>query len=285
MKRSGGLFPAMILMGVALAGCGLQGGTPTSTLPVGIPVPPSVEATSPPAVSPSATAPSITAPSTTRPSTTTAPSTTSPSTSTAPRASLKTFTTADGQLAFDYPEAWSVRDPAGELPEGGGAFAEVTNKAGKPLATLRTNMATGSTCQEKYPYEVLELQELPVLTRNGAKPRFVFETRGDAEAAGPAETPAAAYGITTVPAATGDSACPIFHFFTWPPTAAMFGAFFNPDNNVVPGAAGLPYLEQARKYMDTTEYQDIRRMITSLRPAAPMPSSIPPSPSAAATNN
>jgi hypothetical protein len=47
----------------------------------------------------------------------------------------------------------------------------------------------------------------------------------------------------------------------------MFGAFYNPENNKTPGADGLPYLEQARKYMDTTEYQNIRRMITSLRPA------------------
>jgi hypothetical protein len=125
-----------------------------------------------------------------------------------------------------------VRDPAGELPEGGGAFAEVTNEAGRPLATLRTNMATGSTCTEKYPYSEFESQEMP-----------------------------------TVPAPAGDSACPIFHFFTWPPTAAMFGAFYNPDNNRTPGAESLPYLEQARKYMDTTEYQNIRRMITSLRPA------------------
>ena len=47
----------------------------------------------------------------------------------------------------------------------------------------------------------------------------------------------------------------------------MFGAFYNPDNNRTPGSESLPYLEQARKYMDTTEYQNIRRMITSLRPA------------------
>jgi hypothetical protein len=170
-------------------------------------------------------------------------------------------------LAFDYPSAWSVQDPAGELPEGGGAFAEVTNEAGRPLATLRTNMATGSTCIEKYPYSEFESQELPALAQNGAAPRYVFETRGDANAPGPADTPAAAYGITSVPAPTGDSACAMFHFFTWPPTAAMFGAFYDPVNNRTPGAESLPYLEQARKYMDTTEYQNIRRMITSLRPA------------------
>jgi hypothetical protein len=170
-------------------------------------------------------------------------------------------------LAFDHPAVWSVRDPAGELPEGGGAFAEVTNQAGKPLATLRTNMATGSTCLEKYPYSVLDSQELPALTQGGAAPRFVFETRGNSTAPGPANTPAAAYGIVSVPAPVGDSACAIFHFFTWPPNAAMFGASYNPENNQTPGDASLPYLEKAKKYSETAEYRNIKRMITSLRPA------------------
>nr|WP_246223396.1 hypothetical protein [Pseudarthrobacter psychrotolerans] len=107
------------------------------------------------------------------------------------------YTTADGQLTFEHPAVWSVREPAGGLPEGGGAFAEVTNQAGKPLATLRTNMATGSTCLERFPYAVLESEELPLLAQGGA----------------------------------------------------------------------APYLEQAKKYAATPEYKDIKRMITSLRPA------------------
>lgn len=246
MRRSSGVLPALILVGAMVAGCGPQAAPPTST-------------TTSPGTS-AAPAPTLTSP----PATATVTAT--PSTS-ATKPAWKTFTTADGQLAFDLPSAWSVRDPAGELPEGGGAFAEVTNEAGRPLATLRTNMATGSTCTEKYPYSEFESQELPALAQASHVPRYVFETRGDAAAPGPANTPAAAYGITTVAAPTGDSACPIFHFFTWPPTAAMFGAFYNPDNNRTPGAESLPYLEQARKYMDTTEYQNIRRMITSLRPA------------------
>ncbi|MGK3958539.1 hypothetical protein ACLKOZ_20390 [Arthrobacter sp. R4] len=170
-------------------------------------------------------------------------------------------------MTFDYPAAWSVKDPAGELPEGGGAFAEVTNEAGKPLATLRTNMAVGSTCMDRYPYSVLDSEELPQLMQGEGTPRFMYETRGNSATPGPADTPAAAYGITSVPAPTGDSASCIFHFFNWPPTAAMFGANFNPENNVTPGASSLPILEQAKKYMETDEYQDIRRMITSLRPA------------------
>jgi hypothetical protein len=244
MRRSGGLVPALILVGAVVAGCGPQAG--------------------PPAASPTTTAASASP----APSATSSPAATSPApVPTATRGSLKTFTTADGQLAFDLPATWSVRDPAGELPEGGGAFAEVTNEAGRPMATLRTNMATGSTCLEKYPYAVLESQELPALAQDGETPRFIYETRGNTATPGPADTPAAAYGIVSVPAPTGDLACPMFHFFTWPPTAAMFGAFYNPENNRTPGAESLPYLEQARRYMDTTEYQNIRRMITSLRPA------------------
>jgi hypothetical protein len=184
-----------------------------------------------------------------------------------PAPSWTAYTTADGQLTFDLPSAWSVRDPAGELAEGGGAFVEVTNQAGKPMATLRTNMATGSTCQERYPYSILESQQLAALAHNGSIPRYVFETRGDASAPGPANTPAAAYGITTVAAPTGASACAIFHFFSWPPNAAMFGAFYNPDNNATPGEATLSYLEKAKIYAGTPEYRDIKRMITSLRPA------------------
>lgn len=255
MRRSDGLLPAMTLVAVVLAGCGPQAGPPTATTPAATTTAPATSAapTSSVASTPPAAPPTTAATATAKP--------------TATGTAWMTFTTADGQLAFDLPGAWSVRDPAGELPEGGGAFAEVTNAAGRPLATLRTNMATGSTCMEKYPFAEFESQELPALAQNGDVPRYVFETRGDATAPGPADTPAAAYGITTVEAPTGDSACPIFHFFTWPPTAAMFGAFFNPENNVTPGAESLPYLEQARKYMDTAEYQNIKRMITSLRPA------------------
>ncbi|MDQ0662859.1 hypothetical protein QFZ35_001357 [Arthrobacter ulcerisalmonis] len=170
-------------------------------------------------------------------------------------------------MAFDLPAAWHVKDPAGELAEGGGAFAEVRNQAGKVMATLRTNMATGSTCTERYPYEVLDSAGIPVLVQGGVVPQFVFETRGNAATPGLYSTPAAGYGITSGPAASGPDACPIFQFFRWPPNAAMFGASYDPDNNATPGDPSLPYLELARKYRDTAEYADIKKMITSLRPA------------------
>jgi hypothetical protein len=256
MRRlaSGAVIPAAFLIVVILAGCGPQAGQPAPTSASPSDLATSATATEPP--------PATSTEPPTATGTPNAPGTTTPS------PAWTTYTTADGKLAFDLPSGWSVKDPAGELAEGGGAFAEISNQAGKPLATLRTNMATGSTCTERYPYSILESQELAALTQDGVTPRYVFETRGDRTNPGPADTPAAAYGITSVPAPTGDSACPIFHFFTWPPNATMFGAFYNPVNNETPGDASAPYLEKARTYAGTPEYQDIKRMITSLRPTS-----------------
>jgi len=121
---------------------------------------------------------------------------------------------------------------------------------------------------QRYPYSILDSQEMTALTQNGAVPRYVFGTRGNAEDPGPADTQGAAYGIVTGPVPTGDSACYMFHFFLWPPNSAMFGAFYNPANNVTPGDSTLPYLEKAKRYAETPEYRDIRRMITSLRPTS-----------------
>jgi hypothetical protein len=182
----------------------------------------------------------------------------------------KTFTTSDGGLSFDFPARWSVRDPAGEMPLAG-EFVDVVNEAGKPMASLRTNVVTGAECTEKYPFEVFDSEPLQALAEGGAAdapvPRFVFEARGEGTAPVAVPPTIAAYGITMVPEETGSTACPMFHLFLWPPSGALFGAAYNPENNTTPGDPSLPYLEKARLYAATPEYQDARRMITSLRPA------------------
>jgi hypothetical protein len=189
---------------------------------------------------------------------------------TAPSADWKTFTTSDGSLSFDYPARWTVRDPAGEMPLGG-EFVDVVNEAGKPMAGLRTNVVTGAECVEKYPVQVFDSEPLQALAESGAAdspvPRFVFEARGSGTAPVAAPPTLAGYGITMIPEEAGSTACPMFHLFLWPPSGALFGAVYNPDNNTTPGDPSLPYLEKARLYAGTPEYQDIRKMITSLRPA------------------
>lgn len=185
-----------------------------------------------------------------------------------PASGWKTFTTTSGELSFDYPAGWTVNDPGGALV---GDFVDVLNAEGKPMAGLRTNIVTGADCLDKTPYQVYDSAPMLALAEggggDGGVPRYVFESRGEDTDAVATRSTIAAYGITMVPEQSGDAACPMFHLFLWPPGGAFFGGTYNPEDNVTPGGTSLPYLEKTKLYASTPEYQDIRTMITSLRPA------------------
>ena len=187
---------------------------------------------------------------------TASPSSGTPATS---AASWVAYKTKDGELTFDHPARWTITDPAGEAA-GDGTFLSASNEAGKQLATLRTNMIAGAECTTRSPYSLLDSQPLPALAQKGSTPRFVFEGRQGSD---PAVLGPFAYGITSSPAPSGPEACPIFHFFSWPPSGAAFGGAYNPME-AVEGATPGPDTPEA--YMETQEYKDIKRMITSLRP-------------------
>ena len=196
---------------------------------------------------------------------------TTPSLLPSPTASgWKTFTTSDRDLTFDYPGDWTIKDPAGSSPRGG-MFIQVSNAAGKPMAVLQTKVVTGAECVQQYPFTVLDSEPMTALAEKGVAdqnaPRYVFETRGDPSAPARTAETIAAYGITMIPEEVGTLACPIFLLFRWPPSGAVFGAGYDPANNATPGDPSLPYLEKAKLYVETGEYRNIRRMITSLRPA------------------
>lgn len=219
----------------------------------------------PPASSPSTNSPDTT---TTAPATPTATSaspsaTASTSAPSDPEAGWKSYTTSDG-LIFDYPAGWKITDPAGEAAPGG-VFVNITNAKGKDLATLRTNMVTGSECTEKQPFGVYESEPVPALEQDGRVPRYTFETRTDTTATDPKLMTLFAYGITTAPEPSGTEACPIFHFFTWPPSGAMFGGVYDPFDTT-PG--NEMHVDTPEAYMGAQEYKNIKKMITSLRPAS-----------------
>ncbi len=205
----------------------------------------------------------------------TAQGSTTPATSPAegappPSSGWKTFTTSDGTLSFDYPATWVIRDPAGEAPLGG-EFVDVVNAAGKQMAALRTNIVTGAECGDQQPYLLIDSEPMQALAEPGMAdqtvPRYVFEGRGDATAKDASPPTIASYGITMMPEETGPMSCPMFQLFLWPPSGALFGQAYDPAKNTTPGDPGLPYLEKAKLYATTAEYQDVRKMITSLRPA------------------
>jgi hypothetical protein len=253
MRRTASTLTAIsaVCLAMTLASCGSPGTAPATGSPAGTTTAPgtttSTDTASPPA---SETTPAA------------APTT---GTATPPAEGWKTFTAKDGSLAFDYPADWTIKDPAGQTPQGGGVFVEVSKPDGKPMATLRTNMVTGAECMKKTPYSILDSQPLPALAQNGQTPRFTFESRSDPEVTDPMKSSVFAYGITAAPEPTGPTACPIAHFFGWPPSGAMFGGAYNPFDTS-PG--NEPHVDTPEAYKETAEYKNVRKMITSLRPAS-----------------
>ena len=274
--RSGAAAAAAACMAVFLAACGPPAAPPDTGSATATPPSASASGTTNGTAGGTATAtatgtavpPSATAGGTpTEP----APSGTSPSRLPSPTASgWKTFTTSDRDLTFDYPGDWTIKDPAGTSPLGG-MFVEVLNAAGKPMAVLQTKVVTGLECVQQYPFTVLDSEPMPVLAETGvpneSAPRFMFETRGDPSAPARTDETIAAYGITMIPEKAGTLECPIFLLFRWPPSGAVFGAVYDPAVNATLGDPSLPYLEKAKLYVEAGEYRNIRRMITSLRPA------------------
>ncbi|MDR6558345.1 hypothetical protein J2809_002715 [Arthrobacter pascens] len=233
-----------MVMALMLASCGSPASGPATSSPAG-------STADAPTASASGTA-------------TAAPGTTAPEATATPAEGWKTFTAKDGSLSFDYPADWTIKDPAGQTPAGGGVSVDVSKADGKSMATLRTNVVTGAECTKKQPYGLLDSQSLPALAQAGTTPRFTFESRTDREATDPMKATVLAYGITSAPEPAGPEACPIAHFFTWPPSGAMFGGVYNPFDTS-PG--NEPHVDTPEAYKETAEYKNIRRMITSLRPA------------------
>ncbi|MFC3298094.1 hypothetical protein FJV46_09050 [Arthrobacter agilis] len=174
-----------------------------------------------------------------------------------------TYSTADGSLAFDHPEDWTVTDAAG-APQGGVSVV-IGDGTGRDLATLQTNLVTGAVCPAEMPYSLLDSEPLPALAQETRTPRFVFEGRMDPSETDPMLQNTLVYGITSAPEPTGGTACPIAHFFSWPPSGAAFTGIYDPFA-VYPGQP--MHVDTPHAYMETEEYQDIRAMITSLRPAS-----------------
>ena len=192
----------------------------------------------------------------------------------APEAEWKTFTTADQQLEFDYPPDWTIKDRAIEAAPGG-VFVEVLNGSGKTMAALRTNIVITAECPQRIPYFLMDSQDLPVLAQAGVTPRFTFEGRA-APDGDPGKSITMAYGITSAAPPSGSTACPIFQFFTWPGGWAMFGGVHTPSGTTTASPSASPSAGDTQDapvedtpdaYAATSEYDDVRQMITSLRPA------------------
>ncbi|MFF2317161.1 hypothetical protein ACFVTE_12935 [Arthrobacter sp. NPDC058097] len=224
--------------------------------PAGTVVPPPSESTMPtptPTPTPSATRTATATP---------------PTTPVAAPATWTTFTDATGQATFEHPLGWKVSQEPQTIDGGSYNIVEMKNAAGKTMATLRLvyDVAGGPVCPDPKPYQTLDSVDVDI-PQKAAKLRehpqgpsaFVFRViQGDR-----------VYGSLAL--ADGDLApqtttCGLYNGILGPDNVpiAQFGdtVWLTADGKDAPLTFGS--VAEAKAYMGTQEYRDVKRMLISL---------------------
>jgi len=257
------LAVAAVAGGVAVAGNMGSADPDRSTVGVTAPTASSAPTTTPsPAV---ATSEAVT------PSTSAAPATSDAATPPPAPGVWRTFTSADGKVSFDYPGSWSVSTPAGAAGSGD-VDVDVADEAAMVVASLHLGPAggLGGACQGAVPYTVLDSVEvdLPYQPSKGSvTPRFAFRALQETDRV------TASYGLTSTPAGQGGTTCMFYNLVNGPAETPMytFADAFQVragDPEEIPGRKGakaFPSMDAARAYMETSEYLNAKRMISSLK--------------------
>jgi hypothetical protein len=197
------------------------------------------------------------------------PSATAPA---APAEEWRTFTGAGGKVSFEYPAQWSVGAPDGAA--GSPAVdVDVSDAAGIVVASLHYGPSggIGGACQGEVPYLVLDSVELALPYNTAAAgviaPRFAFRALQE-----PGRV-TASYGITSSAAGRDGKSCMFYNVVSGPAESPLYsfadavqvnvGGTGEPGNRK--GAKTFATVEEASAYMQTPEYLNAKRVITSLK--------------------
>jgi hypothetical protein len=236
--------------------------------PAGTVVPSPSESTLPSTPTPTAT-PSVTRSATATPT----------PTPTAVPAAWTTFTDATGQATFEHPLGWTVSEAPKTIEGGAYNIVEVKNAAGKTMSTLSLvyDVTGGPVCPAPKPFQTLD----SVVVDIPQKPAKVAET-----GLGPS---AFVFRVVEGGKVYGSLALADRDPAPQATTCGLYNGILGPDN--VPFAhfgdtvwltadgrdAPLTFdsVAEAKAYMGTQEYRDVKRMLISLalQPAAPLTTS------------
>lgn len=255
--------------GIAVAG-NLGSAAPAPAATAGVVAPTASAATTtapPPTVATSAPVPPpIVAPASSNAATPTPTPTPTPSIG-----AWRTFTSADGKVSFEHPATWTVGTPAGAFGPGA-VDVDVANEAGVVVASLHLGPygGLGGACQGAVPYTVLDVVEvdLPYQPAKGSvTPRFAFRALQEKDRV------TASFGLTSTVAGQDGTTCMFYNVVNGPAETPMYsfadafqvnaGGTEEVANRQ--GAKTFASLDAARAYMQTSEYLNAKRMITSLK--------------------
>ena len=203
--------------------------------------------------------------------------TATPSTTPTPAPAVwTTFTDSSGQATFEHPADWTVAESVLAAGTGPGYWTSditVTNAAGKPVARLRTIPQASGTGATAVPYQTLDAVtlDIPQAASGGARTgptQFKFRILEGA----------AVYGALTIDSsgvpASGKAGQLLSSVRT--PEGVPAITFGTGQVLAADGRDGLTFasVAEAKAYMASQEYQDVKRMLISLelRPVQSSPS-------------
>ena len=188
----------------------------------------------------------------------------------------QTYTSTDGKVSFDYPAGWTLATPAG-LGAAPNIDVDVSDAAGMVVASLHygpSGTGLGGACQNPVPYSVLDSMELSLPYNTAAAdtitPRFAFRALLEAGRV------TASYGIAGRVAGKDGKSCMFYNVVSGPAESPFYyfadsvqvNSGGSEQNGNYKGAKTFPSLDAAKAYMQTPEYVNAKRMITSLKISA-----------------
>jgi len=177
-----------------------------------------------------------------------------------------TFSDSSGRASFEHPADWKVAESVPAAGTGLGSWASdiaVTNAAGKPVARLRTTPQASGTGGPAVPYQTLDAVTLDIPQAAGGAPtgptQFKFRILEGA----------AVYGALTIDSsgvpASGKAGQLLSSVRTPEGVPAItFGTGQVLAADGRDGPLTFASVAEAKAYMASQEYQDVKRMLISL---------------------
>lgn len=179
-----------------------------------------------------------------------------------------TFTDATGQATFEHPAGWSVSEAPHTIDGGSYNTVEVKNAAGKTRATLRLlyDSAGGPACPDPKPYQTLDSVVVDIPQKAGKR---------QDSAQGPS---AFVFRVIEGDKVYGSLALADEDLAPQTTTCGLYNGILGPENVPIPQFGDTTWLmadgkdapltfdslAEAKAYMGTQEYQDVKRMLISL---------------------
>lgn len=182
------------------------------------------------------------------------------------------FTSAEGKISFDYPAGWTVATPP-RTGEASSVDVDVADEEGSIVASLHYGPSggIGGGCRGPVPYSVLDSIVLDLPYNDSAAdtitPRFTFRALQEPDHV------TASYGLTSNMAGSNGTSCMFYNVVSGPPESPLYSfadtyqvnAGAPQNSGVQNGAKTFATMDDARAYMQTAEYLNAKRMITSLK--------------------